>query len=231
MKIIILDEVTSTNDYVRRYIEGGETVAVAAKKQTKGRGTKGRSFISDEGGLYVSILRFYDNLKAENAYSIISDTAVAVVKTLSAFGVETKIKWPNDIYYKGKKMCGILTESMIYGDGIVYSVTGIGINVNNEIAPEIADIAVSAKQAAGKDLPIDRVLATLLYNLEQKQEAGKVLRKAHELMQQQLESLDASYKRILNPHIYKVSLTQAMKDLKIQFIEKRISESAKTDRI
>jgi len=172
MKIIILDEVTSTNDYVRRYIEGGETVAVAAKKQTKGRGTKGRSFISDEGGLYVSILRFYDNLKAENAYSIISDTAVAVVKTLSAFGVETKIKWPNDIYYKGKKMCGILTESMIYGDGIVYSVTGIGINVNNEIAPEIADIAVSAKQAAGKDLPIDRVLATLLYNLEQKQEAG-----------------------------------------------------------
>ncbi len=67
--------------------------------------------------------------------------------------------------------------------------------------------------------------------VEQKQEAGKVLRKAHELMQQQLESLDASYKRILNPHIYKVSLTQAMKDLKIQFIEKRISESSKTDKI
>ncbi len=58
-----------------------------------------------------------------------------------------------------------------------------------------------------------------------KQPAGKVLRKAHEVMQQQLESLDASYKRILNPHIYKVSLTEAMKNLKMEFINKKINET------
>ena len=52
--------------------------------------------------------------------------------------------------------------------------------------------------------------------------AGTVLRNAHSLMQKQLESLDASYKRILNPHIYKVSLTEAMKNLKMDFIQKRI---------
>ena len=52
--------------------------------------------------------------------------------------------------------------------------------------------------------------------------AGTVLRNAHSLMQKQLESLDASYKRILNPHIYKVSLTEAVKNLKMDFIQKRI---------
>jgi nicotinate phosphoribosyltransferase len=63
--------------------------------------------------------------------------------------------------------------------------------------------------------------------VEPKEEAGKVLRKAHALMQEQLETLDASYKRILNPHIYKVSLTQKMKDLKMKFIEKRIQGESK----
>lgn len=58
--------------------------------------------------------------------------------------------------------------------------------------------------------------------VSQKLPAGTVLRNAHSLMQKQLESLDASYKRILNPHIYKVSLTEAMKNLKMDFIQKRI---------
>lgn len=58
--------------------------------------------------------------------------------------------------------------------------------------------------------------------IEAKQPAGKVIRLAHETAQQQLETLDASYKRILNPHIYKVSLSEAMKNLKLDFIEKRI---------
>ena len=58
--------------------------------------------------------------------------------------------------------------------------------------------------------------------IEPKLPAGKVIRMAHEVAQQQLETFDASYKRILNPHIYKVSLTEEMKNLKMQFIEKRI---------
>ena len=170
MKIIILDEVDSTNDYIERYIKGGEDVAVAAKAQTKGRGTKGRSFVSDEGGLYVSVLKFYYNLPADRAFSIISDTAVAVVKTLSAFGISAKIKWPNDIFVDGKKICGILTESALTGDIVDHSVIGIGINLNNDIPPELADIAVSAKRILNKQVDIKAVLFTLLYNLEQKQE-------------------------------------------------------------
>ena len=58
--------------------------------------------------------------------------------------------------------------------------------------------------------------------IEPKLPAGKAIRMAHEVAQQQLETFDSSYKRILNPHIYKVSLTEEMKNLKMQFIEKRI---------
>ena len=172
MKVIILDKVDSTNDYVKRYIKGGETVAVAAKMQTKGRGTKGRSFISGEGGVYVSVLKFYAGKRAADAYSIISDTAVAVVKTLSAFGLDAKIKWPNDIFVGGKKICGISTESVFKGDFVDHSVIGIGININNDIPPELSEIAVSAKEVLNKQLNVDAVLATLLYNVEQPQEVG-----------------------------------------------------------
>ena len=172
MKIILLDKVDSTNDYVKKFIKNGETVAVAARRQTKGKGTKGRSFVSDEGGVYVSVLRFYNGLKASEAYSIVSDTAVAVVNTLRAFGVEAFIKWPNDVFAGGKKICGILTETTFFGEYVGYGVIGIGININNNIAPEIRNVAVSAKEITGREIDVDSVLATLLYNLEQKQEAG-----------------------------------------------------------
>ena len=172
MKIIVLDKVDSTNDYIKRFVKDGEPVAVAAKSQTKGRGTKGRSFVSDKGGLYVSVLKFYYGLTADKAFSIISDTAVAVVKTLSAFGISAQIKWPNDIYVGGKKICGILTESTLSGPLVSYSITGIGININNDIPSELEEIAITAKQVLNKELNIDAVLFTLLYNLEQKQEEG-----------------------------------------------------------
>ena len=165
MKIIILDKVDSTNDYVKRYVKKGEDVAVIAKSQTKGRGTKGRSFSSLPGGVYISVLKFYDGLKADRAYSIVSDTAVAVVNTLRAFGLEASIKWPNDVFCNGKKICGILTESTFSGDEVVYSVTGIGINVNNDLPPELKDIAVSAKEILGAELNLESVTATLVYNL------------------------------------------------------------------
>ena len=166
MKVIILDSVTSTSDYLLRFVGGGENVAVFAKKQTGGRGTKGRSFVSDEGGVYVSVLKYYPNLTADRAYSIVSETAVAVVKTLSAFGVKAQIKWPNDIFVDGKKICGILTENRLENGRVLYSIIGIGINVNNNLAKEIADIATSAYRVLGKRLDIESVYATLIYNLE-----------------------------------------------------------------
>lgn len=164
MKTISFESIDSTNTYLKKLKKPTEDTLIIAKKQTGGRGTKGRSFICEEGGVYLSLLRLYP-CKAEESFSIMMNSAVAVVKTLSAFDVKAKIKWPNDIIVNGKKICGILIENVFEGDFVSRSVVGIGLNVNNPISAEIRDIAISAKEVLNKELPIESVIATLVYNL------------------------------------------------------------------
>lgn len=160
-----LKKTNSTNEYIKKYIKKREDVIVRADFQTAGSGTKGRSFISEKGGLYVSKLTFYNNLQAKDAWSIMVNTAMAVVKTLMAFGVQSKIKWPNDIIVNGKKICGILTQNAFCGDKVDYSLVGIGINLNNPIAKEIEEIAISVKQVTGSAMDIESFFLTLMINL------------------------------------------------------------------
>lgn len=172
MKILRIKSAPSTNDYVLRFVKSGEDTVVVSNLQTSGRGTKGRSFSSPEGGIYLSRLKFYDDLYARDAFSIIRDASVAVVKTLLAFNVKAKIKWPNDILVDGKKICGMLTENKLDGEKVTYSVIGIGLNVNNEIPPELKDIAVSMRELVGEQ-NLESVLMTLLFNLSVKSEIGQ----------------------------------------------------------
>ncbi len=157
--------VDSTQEYIKKYVKKRRDAVVYATEQTAGKGTKGRTFISAKGGLYVSKLTFHTNLKAQNGWSVMVETAMAVVKTLLAFNLQPKIKWPNDIWVNNKKICGILTQNSFSGEIVDYSLVGIGINVNNEIADEIKDIAISMKDALGEEVDIERVFSTLLLNL------------------------------------------------------------------
>ena len=166
MKTISVESIDSTNTYLKGLKKPKEDTLIIAKKQTGGRGTKGRSFICEEGGVYASLLKLYP-CKAEESFSIMMNSAVAVVKTLSAFDVKAKIKWPNDIIVNGRKICGILIENVFEGDEVAKSIVGIGLNVNNPIASEIRDIAISTKEVLQKELPIETVIATLIYNLYQ----------------------------------------------------------------
>ena len=88
MRIEYLDEVDSTNTYIRRYLEEGEDVIVCARRQTGGRGTKGRSFCSEEGGVYLSALTFYPDLPVSRAFRIMTHSAVAVCCTFMAGGTQ-----------------------------------------------------------------------------------------------------------------------------------------------
>lgn len=160
-----LKTVDSTNKYIEKYLKKRTPAVVRADKQTAGRGTKGRSFISDEGGLYFSRLTYYTALPAREAFKIMIDYAVGVVKTLKAFGVESSIKWPNDVLVNGKKICGILIKNGFCGDFVDYSIVGIGLNVNNQIAKEIKDIATSMKKACGKEFDLEQVFFSLLQNV------------------------------------------------------------------
>ena len=159
-----LAKVDSTNEYIKKYLKKRKDALVRADEQTAGKGTKGRSFISQKGGLYLSKLTFHEGLAVKDAWSIMVDSAMAVVKTLLAFNVEPQIKWPNDIWVNGKKICGILIQNGFCGDMVDYSLVGIGINVNNEIADEIKDIAISLKQALGKEISVESFFLSLMLN-------------------------------------------------------------------
>ncbi|MBR2385272.1 MAG: biotin--[Clostridia bacterium] len=166
MKTISVESIDSTNTYLKKLKKPKEDILIIAKKQTGGRGTKGRSFICEEGGVYMSLLKLYP-CKAEESFSIMMNSAVAVVKTLSAFDVKAKIKWPNDIMVNGKKICGILIENVFEGEDVARSIVGIGLNVNNPIGKEIKDIAISIKEVLAKEVSVATVVATLVFNLYQ----------------------------------------------------------------
>lgn len=168
-----LKKVSSTQEYVQKYIKKRQDALVYADEQTAGMGTKGRSFISQKGGLYVSKLTFHQNLKVENGWSIMVDTAMAVVKTLLCYGVDAKIKWPNDIWVNNKKICGILTKNAFCGEFIDYTIVGIGVNINNDIAEEIKDIAISLKSVLGREVDIQSFLLSLTLNLSTPVEIGE----------------------------------------------------------
>ena len=149
MKIEYLDEVDSTNSYIRRYLDVGENVIVCARRQTGGRGTKGRSFCSEEGGVYLSALTFYRDLPVSRAFRIMTHSAVSVCRTAKAFGAEVQIKWPNDVFAAGRKLSGTLIENVFAGDKVRCSIVGIGLNVNNDVSA-LGGIAVALSELVGR---------------------------------------------------------------------------------
>lgn len=162
MKTTIFDTLPSTNDYCETR-EFGEDTAIIAREQTGGKGTKGRSFSSPRGGVYLSLVRYYP-CKAENSFSLMIASCMAVVKTLELYGVRAGVKWPNDVFLNGKKICGILIKNSFEGENVKKSITGIGVNVNNDIPKDLADIAINLKSVVG-EVDIDEFYKRLIENL------------------------------------------------------------------
>lgn len=175
VKRISFREIASTNDFAKQRRADGRDLFVTAKRQTGGRGTKGRSFSSDVGGVYLTSLKFYDNFPAKRAFEVMASAAVAVCKTLETFGAQPVIKWANDIHVNGKKICGILTENTFSGEYLHSSVIGIGINVCNALPDELKDIATTLYQETGKKVSVRRVTKTLIKHLSQTYAVGEYL--------------------------------------------------------
>ena len=134
-KIISLDRCVSTNDEAYLLAENGAEngTTVTAREQTGGKGTNGRSFFSPgKTGIYMSVI--LRNVKQDRLLDVTPMAAVAVSRTLDKiFGVKTRIKWVNDVYLDGKKVCGILTKAQSKNGKTDFIVVGIGINL---FAPE-----------------------------------------------------------------------------------------------
>lgn len=156
-EIVVCKCVDSTNMEVkRRALEGaGEGLVVLAEQQTAGRGRRGRSFFSPSGtGIYMSALFRPDPEISQDVVLITTAASVAVCRAIrNVLGEEPEIKWVNDVYLNGKKICGILTEAVSdFESGRIDTVVvGIGINyhVPEEGFPE------ELKETAGTVCPAD----------------------------------------------------------------------------
>lgn len=148
-EIEVLYEIDSTNEFLKRnYKSFHDGAIVVAIKQTAGKGRMGRSWYSPEGGLWYSVLfkpKIHINL---HVYTKIF--SIAIVEVLRKLKIKAYIKWPNDIYYNGKKLCGILSEAVSVNDRVVAIIVGIGLNVNNDIPEELKNVAVSIKDILRK---------------------------------------------------------------------------------
>jgi BirA family biotin operon repressor/biotin-[acetyl-CoA-carboxylase] ligase len=144
-----------------------EGTVVIAEKQTAGRGRIGRSWLSPEGSLAISIIL---NPSMNNLPQLIMIASLAVVRAISKVAcLDARIKWPNDVLIKDKKVCGILIESEVKGGTINFAIVGIGINVNfNPSAfPEISDIATTLSHATAAEISKTELISALLFELEQ----------------------------------------------------------------
>ena len=158
-ELTVYKETDSTNIRLRELAAAGakEGTVVAAGMQTKGRGRMGRSFFSpSDTGLYLSIL-LRPEMTAADAVRITTAAAVAVAEAAEEVGGrDVGIKWVNDVYLDGRKICGILTEASfsLESGGVDYAVCGIGINVyepEGGFPEEIRDIAGAVLDTPAED--------------------------------------------------------------------------------
>lgn len=164
--LVFLDEVDSTNNEAKRLADRGAAhgTLVVADHQTAGKGRRGRSWSSPKGsGIWMSLLIRPDF--APGAASMLTLVAAMAVSAgiRETTGLDCLIKWPNDIVFDGKKVCGILTEMSTEEDCIRHVVIGIGINVNTpdfpeEIAPRATSLALASGHEVRRAALIDAVL-------------------------------------------------------------------------
>jgi len=137
MKIIKLDAINSTNEYLKEYIQDNSIInnhIVYTFNQTKGKGQRGKVWISESGkNLAVSICFFPKRIKIKEQFILNMFFSLFIIKTLKSLKIpDLKIKWPNDILSGNKKICGILNETKVKGEFINNIIVGFGINVNQK---------------------------------------------------------------------------------------------------
>lgn len=166
--IINLSETDSTNEYAKRIAreDASDKTVIIAEYQSAGKGRLGRNFFSEKGkGIFMSIILRTD-LTPEQAGGLTLVTAVAVYQAiLNVCGINTGIKWPNDIVADGKKLCGILTEMSTFfdGSGVKFVVVGIGINVLNEVFDaELSKLATSLYMLTGRSFSKEKLIEDIL---------------------------------------------------------------------
>lgn len=167
---IYLDEVDSTNSYLKRRCgELPNGCAVTARLQTAGRGRRGHDWAADEGMLPLSIL-LKDPPERDNLTARVGLAVCGAIGEICGNSLDISIKWPNDIIANSRKVCGILCESVFFGD-CVNIIAGIGVNVSqNEAFFKAAELphAASLLMLTGKAPDRDDLLNAIVGNVKKR---------------------------------------------------------------
>ena len=162
-------EVTSTNDYLAQLCKESkakEFYTVMAESQTNGKGQRGNTWESESGkNLTFSTVLYPTAMEAKNQFILSMLAAIACHEALGNYTDGFAIKWPNDIYWKDKKIGGILIENELEGGYIVQSIIGIGLNINQEVFYSDAPNPVSLKQILDVDIDIQEVMMKVVHGI------------------------------------------------------------------
>ena len=195
--IIRLRKTVSTNNYLRELLASSreqlsEGMVVSADYQTKGRGQVGNVWESEDGkNILFSMLLFPSSIEANQQFVISKMVSLAVAGVLKEEIDDVFIKWPNDIYWRDKKIAGILIENDLCGSNIQYSVIGIGLNVNQDAFMSNAPNPVSLRQITGKTYDREDLLKRIV---------KRIYMLYIQLLREELNCFDEDYKEALYRH-------------------------------
>lgn len=175
--LIYYDQIDSTNRVAKELAKVGKPAGtvVQAGQQTAGRGQYGRAFSSPAGGLYFSLILRPD-LELAHLPLVTLATGLSCREVLhTSYGLDTRIKWPNDIYLDHKKIAGMLCESVLSDRPELVSsvVVGVGLNVNSTVSdfqPELQPLVTTLSAHLNKQIPLPSLLTLLVGTINTKVE-------------------------------------------------------------
>ncbi|MDK6029414.1 biotin--[acetyl-CoA-carboxylase] ligase [Ignisphaera sp. 4213-co] len=162
-----MDVCDSTQDVAFALALSGasEGVVVVAEELRLGRGRMGRRWVASRGGLWMSIVLRPESFRNMQLLSLAS--AVAVAKAIrNLLSVDARVKWPNDVLVNDKKVAGILVEGYAK-TSYNFVVLGIGVNVNNDLPPDLQNTATTLKSVVGAEVSRKSLLLKILENIDE----------------------------------------------------------------
>ena len=162
-------EVDSTNNIAKSLSpQPGEAILITADYQTAGRGQRGNTWEAMPGkNLLFSLVLKPDSISASEQFVICELISVALSHVLSAYTEDIRIKWPNDIYYRDHKLCGILIEHDLEGSHLSRTLIGVGLNVNQTEFPADLPNPTSMALRCRREFDREEVLRGFMRNLQQ----------------------------------------------------------------
>ena len=172
--MIHLNETDSTNRYLQQLCqEAGnnkveEFTTICADYQTAGKGQRGNSWEAAKGAnLLFSFVCYPTFVPIRQQFVLSQLISLGIKETLDEYCSDISIKWPNDIYWKEKKICGILIENDLQGNSIGRCISGIGLNINQEVFLSDAPNPISLKQITGEHYQRETILEKVMQRIEQ----------------------------------------------------------------